>query len=63
MIERLIYAVIVAVVVWLICILLGMLLVALPPVAMVGAFLQTYGWIIGLLAGLLYFLSGRGRPF
>jgi hypothetical protein len=60
MIMRVVYAVVVAVVVGLACILLGVLLNALgvPPATAVGGFLTAYAWVIGALAGLLYFLRG-----
>lgn len=60
MIMRIVMAVVVAVVVGLICILLGTLLNALgvPPATAVGGFLLAYAWVIGILAGLIYFLRG-----
>ena len=68
MIKRLILAVVVAVLVFLICLLGGALLVALgalfPPafghfLDIVGAFLQKWAVAIGAIFGVLAFLSGR----
>ena len=60
MITRVVIAVIVAIVVGLICILLGSVLITLQvPIAVtIGGFLVQWGWVLGVLAGLLYFLRG-----
>ncbi len=61
MIYRVIGALVVAIVVGLVCIaLLGPLLVAMavPPATILGNFLVHYGWTLGILAGLWYFISG-----
>lgn len=61
MLGRIVLAVVVAVVVGLVCMgLLGPLLVGMhvPPAVIVGAFLVTYGWTLGILAGLWYYFSG-----
>ena len=61
MISRIVLAVVVAVVVGLLCILLGAILVALhvPIAATIGVFLERWGWVLGVLAGLWFFFSGR----
>lgn len=60
MISRVVLALIVAIVVGLLCILLGGILVTLQvPIAVtVGGFLQQWGWVLGVLAGLWYFFRG-----
>jgi hypothetical protein len=62
MIARVVLAVVVAVVVTLACILLGGILADLKiDVAVtIGKFLENYGAVIGILAGLWYFFSGGG---
>lgn len=58
-----ILALIIAVVVWLLTsALLGPILMSLAvPIAItVGAFFVTWGWMIGLLAGLWYFFTRSG---
>jgi hypothetical protein len=58
---RLVLAVVVAVFVGLVCVaLLGplLLMIAAPVAQIVGEFLITWGWILGLLAGLWLFFSG-----
>ena len=63
MIETLVIAVVVAIIVGaLLVYLLGPIIKSLPaPIAqIVGSFFVTWGWGIGLLAGLLYFFGGRG---
>lgn len=67
MIEAIITAVIVAVIVGLVLLLIGKLIAAagstVPLLAALGAFLDQYCWVIGLLVGLLFFVSGgRWRP-
>ncbi len=61
MISKLVLAVIVAIVVGLgLSALLGPILVTLKvPIAItIGNFFVTYGWMIGVLAGLWYFFDG-----
>lgn len=60
MIGRVVLAVVVAVVVTLLCILLGGILATLgiPIAVTVGNFLEKYGPAIGVLAGLWYFFKG-----
>ena len=61
MIARIVIAVVVGVVVTLACILLGLILVALhiDIAETVGHFLQSYAAVIGILAGLIQFFTGR----
>lgn len=65
MIGRIVLAVVVGAAVGLLCLLLGMLLgaVGIPFVATVGSFLSTWAWVIGILAGLWWFFSGRTALF
>lgn len=60
-IVRVVRAVIVAVVVGLICYLVGALLgvTNVAPLEVVGGFLVRFCWVLGLLAGVWYFLGGR----
>ena len=64
MLTRIIQAVIVAAAVGLGCLFLGMLLASLgiPITDAVAAFLTTWGWVIGVLAGLWYFFGGGSFP-
>lgn len=66
MLETIVIAVIIAIIVGaLLVYLLGPVIKSLPaPIAqIVGDFFVTWGWGIGLLAGVLYFFTGRGNPF
>lgn len=66
MLESIVIAVIVAVIVGASLVyLLGPIIKSLPaPIAqIVGNFFVVWGWGIGILAGLLYFISGGGNPF
>lgn len=60
MIGRLVRAVVVAALVGLGCLLLGIVLTALriPPATAIGAFLERFDWVLGVLAGLWYFFGG-----
>lgn len=60
MLNRIVWAVVVAVAVGLGCLLIGTLLNALgvPPATAVGGFLVAYAWVIGILAGLTSFVRG-----
>ena len=61
MLSRLVQAVVVAVVVALGCMLVGALLVALKLnlAVTVGVFLKDWAGVLGLLAGLWFFFTGR----
>lgn len=65
MLSRLVLAVVVAVGVGLVCILVGTLLAVIktPITITVGDFLRTWGWAIGLLAGLWHFFGGSFPRF
>lgn len=60
MLRLIVLAVIVAIAVTLACILLGVILVALEVsiAVAVGGFLRQWAGVIGVLAGLWYFLAG-----
>ncbi len=60
MLRRIVLAVIVGVVVFLGCLLLGILLTALEVgfAVAIGAFLSQWAGVIGLLAALWHFFSG-----
>lgn len=60
MIKKVILALVVAVAVGLLCIIVGRVLGLLvaPPAVAVGDFLESFAWVIGLLAGIWYFIRG-----
>ena len=60
MITRLILAVVVAVVVFLVCSLLGIVLGSLnvPIAETIGRFLRSWATVIGVLAGLWWYFTG-----
>jgi hypothetical protein len=62
MIESIVLAIIVAVVIALILLLVGKLLASMasgvPALVALGGFLEQYCWVIGLLAGVLYWIGG-----
>lgn len=64
MLSRIVLAVVVAVIVTLACVLVGGILITLDvSVAVaVGAFLKDYSGVLGVLAGLAWFFSGRTIP-
>lgn len=64
MLNRVVLAVVVAVVVGLVCLFVGTLLVTfkVPPAVAVGGFLAAYAWVLGGLAGLWHFFGGGGFP-
>ena len=57
-----IYAILWAVGVAIVVFLLGVLLSTLAPVAALGSVLQTYAWLIGVASGIFY-IVGNGRWF
>lgn len=61
MLARLALAVVVGVITTLVCVLLGGILVSLNVTiaVVVGAFLQTYSAVLGVLAAIAFFFSGR----
>ena len=63
MLFKLIAAVVVAVVVTLACILFGSILDSLKVAiaTTIGSFLKDYGTVLGVLAGLWYFVAGGFR--
>lgn len=64
MISRLVLACIAGIVAFLICVLVGGLLITttVPFVVTVGTFLKTYAGLFGLLTALWYFFSGQSWP-
>lgn len=61
MIARIVLSVVVAVITGLVCILLGGILSSLnvPITETVGNFLRAYAWVLGILAGLWFYFTGR----
>ncbi|MHB8420652.1 MAG: hypothetical protein ACYDCL_21480 [Myxococcales bacterium] len=61
MIARLVLAVVMACVTGLVCVLVGAILgsVGIPIAVTIGAFLVRWGWILGVLAGVWFFFTGR----
>jgi len=64
MLMRLVAATVVAIVVYLACILLGIILGGLnvPIASTIGGFLTAYAAVISVLAGLWHFVRGGGLP-
>ena len=61
MLSRVVNAVVVGVVVWLVVVIVGMLLVEVG-LATVGGFLRSYAALFGLLAGLYTFFVREDKP-
>ena len=63
MIQKIVIAILVAVIVGLLCIFLGTVLGSInaPITEAIAGFLKTWGWAIGVIAGLWYFFAG-GLP-
>lgn len=63
-ITRIIQAVLVAVVVGLVCILLGSVIADLKvPIAVtIGGFMHEWGWVIGVVAGLWFYFGNGAFP-
>jgi len=59
MITRVLLSILVGLIAGGVCFLVGLILTLLPFVAPVGAFLQAVSPIVGLIAGVWYFLTGR----
>jgi hypothetical protein len=61
MIVRIILSLLVAVGVGLLCLFLGVILATLnvPITDAVSSFLTRWGWVLGVLAGLWFFFTGR----
>ncbi len=61
MLSRIVLAVVVAVVVTLVCYLVGGILdsLTIQIAVTIGNFLKQYGAVLGVLAGLWFFFSGR----
>lgn len=66
MLMRLVHAVVVAILVFLACLLVGALLTSLggvPIAGVVGDFLLRWAYVIGVLFGLLDFIGRFNVPF
>ncbi len=65
MLNRLLIAVVLGVIVGLVCLLVGSLLatIPIPFVHTIGGFLATWAWVLGLLAALYSFATGRTGLF
>lgn len=61
MIRRVVIAVLIAGGTTLLCMLLGLILtsLALPIAVLVGGFIATYAYVLGVLAGLWWFFTGQ----
>lgn len=64
MIGRIVLAVVVALAVGLLCLLLGAVLGALnvPIAETVGHWFREFAWVLGILAGVWYFITGTLAP-
>lgn len=64
LLGRLVVAIVYGVIAWLVCLLLGTILVTLgvPVLTQIGDFLEKYGYLIGVLVGLLTFFGNATFP-
>jgi predicted transporter len=65
MIQLIVIAVIIAIAVGLLCIFLGRVVKSMnvPIAVTVGSFLEQFGWVLGVLAGIYYFATGGDLPW
>ena len=65
MLRKIMLAVLVAIIVYIACIGIGMLLGAMNVAiaATVGAFITRFATAIAIIAGLWYYFAGAGNPF
>jgi hypothetical protein len=63
-IELIVFAILIAVGVGLLCILAGRVIATLAaPIAVtIGGYLEQFGWVIGMVVGLFYFVTGGSLP-
>ena len=59
MIQRVLIAVLVGIVVAILVYVIGLGIALVPGVAVIGVFLQNVAWLLGLAAGIWYYISGR----
>ncbi len=59
MIQRVLIAVLVGIVVAILVYVIGLGIALVPGVAVIGVFLQNVAWLLGVAAGIYYFVSGR----
>ncbi len=59
MIARALIAVLVGIVVAILIYVLGAGIALVPGIAAIGVFLQNVSWLLGVAAGIYYFVSGR----
>lgn len=59
MIQRVLIAVLVGIVVGIVIYVIGMAIALVPGVAVIGEFLKAVSWLLGLAAGIWYYISGR----
>ena len=64
LIGRLVVAIVYGIIAWLVCLLLGTILVSLgvPVLTQIGDFLEKFGYLIGVLVGLLTFFGNVSFP-
>lgn len=64
MIKQLVLAVCVAVVVTLVCVLIGGILISLgvPIAVTIGGFLKTYSTVLGVISGIWFYFTGSPKP-
>lgn len=65
MLSKLVLAIVVGVITFLACVLIGGLLITMsvPFVVSVGSFLKEYAGLLGLLSSLWYYFQGGGLTF
>ena len=59
MVTRVLFAVLVGIVVAILIYVIGMGIALVPGLSAIGGFLQAVSWLLGVAAGIWYFVSGR----
>ncbi len=59
MIQRVLIAVLVGIVVAILVYVIGLGIALVPGIAVIGVFLQNVAWLLGVAAGIYYYISGR----
>ena len=59
MVSRILLSIIIGLVAWGLTFIVGLLIALIPPVVAVGLFVQSIAWIVGIIAGIYYFVTQR----
>jgi len=57
--SRIILSIVVGVVTWGVVFLIGLIIALIPGAQPIGAFIQGVSGIVGLIAGVVYFITGK----